>query len=468
MNDSTLKTRFAPSPTGHIHLGNARTALFNALLARKNAGVFLLRIEDTDRERSQDSLMRDLLDDLRWLGLDWQEGPETGGDHGPYLQSARDEVYRRYYQVLESQDRVYPCFCSPTELALSRKAQLAAGRPPRYPGACAHLSETERALRRERGIQPTLRFRVPTGRDVVFDDLVRGPQRHASDDIGDFIIRRADGSAQFFFTNAVDDALMGVTHVLRGEDHLTNTPRQLLLLEALGLKAPCYGHISLLLGADGSPLSKRHGNRSVRQLREAGYLPDALNNYLARLGHTYAQDAWMDREELAAHFAIDRLNRAPARYDEAQLLHWQSETVARTPVDRLWDWLGEAVRQAVPEQVQGEFLEAVRPNVRFPEDARDWAARLFSDVLPLDEEARALTTAAGAAFFAHALAAYERHGASYKALVDDLKQRSGAKGKALFMPLRAALTGMTHGPELAHILSLVPPALVRQRLQACC
>jgi glutamyl-tRNA synthetase len=468
MNDTTLKTRFAPSPTGHIHLGNARTALFNALLARRFAGVFLLRIEDTDRERSQDSYRQDLLDDLRWLGLDWQEGPEVGGGHGPYLQSARDEVYHHYYRVLETQDWVYPCFCSPTELALARKAQLAAGRPPRYPGTCAHLSATERAARQAQGIQPTLRFRVPPGRVIAFDDLVRGPQRHLSDDIGDFIIRRADGSAQFFFTNAVDDALMGVTHVLRGEDHLTNTPRQLLLLEALELPAPRYAHIALLMGADGSPLSKRHGSRSVRQLREAGYLPEALTNYLARLGHTYEQDGWMSLAELASHFAVEHLNRAPARYDEAQLLHWQSEAVARMPAPQLWDWLGQKVQQQVPEYLRDEFVTAIKPNIRFPEEARDWAERLFGDTPALDDEARAMIASAGPAFFRHALAAFEQHGALYQALVDDLKGRSGVRGKALFMPLRAALTGLTHGPELAHILSLIPPAKIRQRLQACC
>ncbi|NJN46937.1 MAG: glutamate--tRNA ligase, partial [Candidatus Competibacteraceae bacterium] len=317
-NSTVVKTRFAPSPTGHIHLGNARTALFNALLAFKHSGVLLLRIEDTDQERSQDAYVRDLFEDLRWLGLDWQEGPEVEGDSGPYFQSARDAVYDRYYQALESKELVYPCFCSPTELALSRKAQLTAGRPPRYPGTCARLNEAEREVRRERGIQPTLRFRVPTGQVVEFEDLVRGPQRFQTDDIGDFIIRRADGSAQFFFTNAVDDALMAVTHVLRGEDHLTNTPRQLLLLKALDLPTPYYGHISLLVGADGSPLSKRHGSRSLRQLREAGYLPEALNNYMARLGHSYIQDDWMSANELAAEFNPERLSRAPARYDEVQ------------------------------------------------------------------------------------------------------------------------------------------------------
>jgi len=463
-NSTVVKTRFAPSPTGHIHLGNARTALFNALLAFKHSGVLLLRIEDTDQERNQDVYVRDLLEDLRWLGLDWQEGPEVEGELGPYFQSARDAVYERYYQELESKELVYPCFCSPTELALSRKAQLTAGRPPRYPGTCARLNEAEREVRRERGIQPTLRFRVPTGQVVEFDDLVRGPQRFQTDDIGDFIIRRADGSAQFFFTNAVDDALMAVTHVLRGEDHLTNTPRQLLLLQALDLPSPHYGHISLLVGDDGSPLSKRHGSRSLRQLREAGYLPEALNNYMARLGHTYTKDDWMSANELAAEFNSERLSRAPARYDEAQLLHWQTEAVHRAEAAELWEWMGPPVHERVAESVQQEFITTVRPNIHFPSEAQQWAQRLFGELPQISEEAQAVITAAPTGFFENALAAYEKHGAEYKGLVAEIKQLSGVKGKALFMPLRAALTGLTHGPELARIVALIPPEQVRQRL----
>ncbi|MCC8999105.1 MAG: glutamate--tRNA ligase, partial [Candidatus Contendobacter sp.] len=336
MTTKTIKTRFAPSPTGYLHLGNVRTALFNALLSQHWGGQFLLRIEDTDQERSRPEYVAALLEDLRWLGLDWQEGPEVGGPQAPYAQSERAAIYAKYYQRLEAADQAYPCFCTPAELALSRKRQLAAGRPPRYTGTCARLSEAERRARRERGLQPTLRFQVPVAQTVEFIDRVRGPQRFASADIGDFVIRRADGAPQFFFANAVDDALMEVTHVLRGEDHLTNTPRQLLLLQALDLPAPEYGHLALIVGSDGGPLSKREGDLSLRELRAAGYLPEALLNYLARLGHSYECDSWMDPAELAAGFAPERLGRAPARYDAAQLLHWQSEAVRHTSPEQLW------------------------------------------------------------------------------------------------------------------------------------
>ena len=466
MTIKIVKTRFAPSPTGYLHLGNVRTALFNTLLARRRGGQFLLRIEDTDRERSRPEYVAALLEDLRWLGLDWQEGPEVGGAQGPYAQSERAAIYADYYQRLETADQAYPCFCTPAELALSRKAQLSAGRPPRYAGTCARLSEAERRERRERGLQPTLRFRVPAGRTVEFTDRVRGPQRFASDDIGDFVIRRADGTPQFFFANAVDDALMGITHVLRGEDHLANTPRQLLLLEALGLPAPEYGHLALIVGADGGPLSKREGDLSLRELRAAGYLPEALLNYLARLGHVYDRDDWLAPAELAAGFAPEHLGRAPARYDEAQLLHWQSEAVRRMDPARLWDWMGTAVQDQVLFDSRDEFIATVRPNIRFPADAAFWAGRLFgADLIPSDE-GRAVIAAAGSMFFVHALAAHTQHGTAYQPLIDDLKRRTGLKGKSLFMPLRAALTGETHGPELARVLALLPPASVRRRLEA--
>ncbi|MFO1371010.1 MAG: glutamate--tRNA ligase [Candidatus Competibacteraceae bacterium] len=468
MITETVKTRFAPSPTGYLHLGNVRTALFNALLARRQQGQFLLRIEDTDQERSRPEYIAALLEDLRWLGLDWQEGPEIGGSHAPYAQSARVAVYAQYYQRLEAGGQVYPCFCTPAELALSRKAQLAAGRPPRYTGTCAWLSEAERQVRRERGLQPTLRFRVPMGQIVEFVDLVRGLQRFASDDIGDFVIRRADGGPQFFFANAVDDALMGITHVLRGEDHLANTSRQLLLLDALALPAPRYGHLALIVGADGGPLSKREGDLSVRELRAAGYLPEALLNYLARLGHVYDRDVWLEPAELAAGFAPEHLGRAPARYDEAQLLHWQAETVRHATPQRLWEWMGSVVHERVPSASRDEFITAVRPNIRFPIDARFWAERLFGTELTISTDGRTVIAATDPAFFMQALAVYAEHGAAYQDLIDEFRRRTGFKGKNLFMPLRVALTGETHGPELARILGLLSPEQIRHRLQACC
>ncbi len=465
MRTSPFKTRFAPSPTGLLHLGNVRTALFNVLLSRKNYGVFLLRIEDTDRERSQADYAEAVMRDLQWLGLDWQEGPRArGAEEVAYFQSQRREIYQRYFADLEARGLAYPCFCSAQELALSRKTQRAAGRPPRYSGRCYRLSKAEAQARLAQNTPASLRFHVPAGERVGFDDKVRGPQDFLTDDIGDFIIRRSDGTPAFFFSNAVDDALMGVTLVLRGEDHLTNTPRQILLLKALNLSVPEYAHIALVVGDDGAPLSKRHGSRSVQELRDSGFFPLAVNNYLARLGHSYTNNAYMDMDALAANFDLTRLGRAPARYDGAQLLHWQHEAILHAAEAELWRWMGGAVHALVSEDKRGAFIAAVRANVSLPEDALKWARIIFSDDSEPSAAARAVVANAGAGFFNHALAALEQHREDFKALSEELKQASGAKGKMLFQPLRAALTGELDGPEMARLLPLMTVARARRRL----
>lgn len=467
MHKPTIKTRFAPSPTGLLHLGNVRTALFNVLFGHSRDGSFLLRIEDTDQERSKKEYVDALMEDLRWLGLDWDEGPDKGGEAGPYRQSERTEIYREYFHKLESQGLAYPCFCTEQQLALSRKAQRASGQAPRYTGTCAHLSSEEMAAKLDQGLRPTLRFRVPKGQGVAFDDLVRGNQSFKTDDIGDFIIRRADGTPAFFFCNAVDDALMGVTHVLRGEDHLTNTPRQLLILESLGLRTPAYGHITMIVGADGSPLSKRHGSRSLRDLRESGYLPGAVTNYLARLGHYYESDAYMSVTQLAEAFDTVRLGRSPARYDDAQLTRWQREAAAQLSDDEAWAWMAPVVQDRVPEVARAAFVAAVRENVTLPAEASRWAQVLFVDPLEPSEEAKAVIAEAGPAFFTVALTAAAEAGTDFKALSQAVKTATGAKGKGLFQPLRAALTGEVHGPEMGRLMTLLPLERVRARLAVC-
>ena len=470
MNTTLVKTRFAPSPTGLLHLGNVRTALFSALYARHTGGVFLLRIEDTDEERSQDAHSAALQEDLRWLGLDWQEGPGAEGGAGPYYQSQRYDIYQAYFDKLEQQGLAYPCFCSPRELDLSRKTQLASGRPPRYAGTCAHLNAEERQARFDKGLLPSLRFRVPAGEVVHFTDLVRGPQSFPTEDIGDFIIRRADGSPAFFFSNAADDALMGVSHVLRGEDHHTNTPRQILLQRALGLQVPDYGHIAMIVGADGAPLSKRTGSRSVKELREEGYLPEAVVNYLARLGHHYENNAFMTLDGLATEFEIPHLGRSPARYDAAQLLHWQKLAVAAGSDDALCSWVAmyevneRCIEQIIPAGQLQTFMHAVRENVVLPTDAFRMADELFGAQPSYSEEIRKIIAEAGEGFFAAALNYIAQ--ADFKAFCQSLSAASGKKGKALYMPLRAALTSDTHGPEMDKIWRLLGEERVRQRFMA--
>ena len=463
---SAVNTRFAPSPTGSLHLGNARTAFFSFLWARKAGGRFILRIEDTDAGRSQDRFRDELLADLNWLGMEWDEGPDVGGPSGPYLQSERDGFYAALFRRLETEGRAYPCYCTPEYLELSRKLQRMSGQPPRYAGTCRDLSAAQRAEREARGLKPTLRFRVPDDARVEFDDLVHGPQRFASADIGDFIVRREDGSAAFFFCNAVDDAVMGITHVLRGDDHLTNTPRQLLLLEALGLRQPRYGHVGLLMGADGTPLSKRHGSTSVREFRERGFLSEALLNHLFHLGHTSDASAWLPLAQMPQHFRPDHLGRAPARFDETQLVHWQKESLQRAAPEAVRAWLAPAIAPLPPGLDPAAFVELVRHNVVLPADAAPWASAVYGRLAPLAPEARAVVEAAGAEFFKVALRAYDAAPGDWKSLTAAVKQATGKSGAALFMPLRVALTGQSHGPELAPLLKLMPAELARERLQS--
>lgn len=468
----SFRTRFAPSPTGRLHLGNVRTALFSWLVARGAGGRFALRLEDTDAMRGHEKYARQLEEDLRWLGLDWDEGPGRGGAAGPYAQSERGPIYREYFMRLEAGGLAYPCFCSEHELEISRRSAISAGRPPRYSGKCRALTREQLAERFARGEPATLRFHVVEGETVNFDDRVRGPQVFATSDIGDFIIRRSDGTPAFFFCNALDDALMGVTLVVRGEDHLANTPRQMLLLRALGLPVPDYAHLALVLGPDGQPLSKRTGSKAVEELRAEGYLPLAVNNYLARLGHTYEDNALLPMTALASSFSLGRLHRAPSRYDEQQLRHWQKEAVLQTPLDALPAWLaahadarGRRLEALVPRDHMPAFAEALRDNIVLPGDALDWAERLFTDGAPR-HEAREAIRAAGIAFFKIARDHAEREGEDFRAYAQALGVAARVKGKTLYMPLRAALTGVTHGPEMDRLWKLLGPARIKQRLDS--
>jgi len=458
-------TRFAPSPTGEVHLGNARTALFNLLLARHAPdGRFVLRIEDTDTERSSEAHTLALMQDLRWLGIEWDAGPDREDAYGPYRQSQRAPLYEGYFQQLEQTGEAYPCFCSALELEASRRAQRAAGRPPRYAGTCRELPAEERALRRARGDAATLRFRVPSGERITFSDFVHGEQSFRTEDIGDFVIRRADGRAAFFFSNAVDDATMGVTQTLRGEDHLANTPRQLLILAALGLPAPAYGHVALILGSDGTPLSKRHGAVSVREYRERGYLPQAITNHLFRLGHSSPQNGLLTLEEMARAFSTAHLGRAPARFDEPQLRVWQKEAVHRLSPAAAHAWLAGVLPPGLEPRAAAAFIAALLPNLVLPEDARPWIEIVFGGPPALEPAAEAVVRAAGAGYFAAAAAAAARDATDLSGIAGAVRAATGRRGADLYMPLRMALTGRAHGPELAPLLKALPAGTARERL----
>lgn len=459
-----MKTRFAPSPTGLIHLGNARTALFSALYAAAEKGHFLLRIEDTDGARSTLEFIDALVADLKWLGVTWQEGEGVGGSEGPYRQSARGAIYDEYYEKLKTLNRAYPCYCTDEELSLERKLQQASSQPPRYAGRCKHLTPEQQAQKEAAGLRPSLRFAVVKGEVIEFEDGVKGLQSFKAEDIGDFVIQKQDGSASFMFCNAIDDSKMGVTHVLRGEDHLTNTPRQLMILKALGLRMPGYAHLALINGLDGAPLSKRNGSRSIRDLREAGFLPLAVLNYMARLGHYYDHNALMNLDALAQGFALKHLGTSAARFDQDQLLYWQRVAVHQLDDAAFWQWSGgEALN--IPEEKQALFVKTIRENVLFPSEVARYAERLFTPH-PLAMEHAALLREAGASFFDLGLAALATSGLNYEALTHHLTTHLGVKGKALFMPLRVALTGEIHGPALGPLLSLMGVEEAIRRLAA--
>ncbi len=459
----TVRTRFAPSPTGLLHIGNARAAFYSALYAKQANGVFILRIEDTDLARSDTQYVDSLQEDLHWLGIHWQEGLGVDGQHGPYWQSQRHAIYLHYYELLVQKNLTYPCFCSEEELALERKLQLSRGHAPRYRGTCRSLSAAEIEQRLAKGLKPTLRFRVPAQEEIQFIDLIKGPQKFNSADIGDFIIRRADGTASFMFCNAIDDALMLVSQVLRGEDHLANTPRQLMIMRALGLQQPQYGHLAMITGDDGTPLSKRHGSYSLSDLRTKGYLPLAITNYLGRLGHGYESLQLLSFEALARDFNVNKISRSAAHFDLNQLLHWQKMAVSALDGTALWKWLGPVIQKQVPEKMQDKFVEAVKPNICFPEDAVKWAAILFHHRLHFSAEDIQILRQAGEQFFVEAEQAVESYGTDFKNILNEIKKALNLSGKNLYMPLRIALTGQVGGPELAQVADLLGPERMRER-----
>jgi glutamyl-tRNA synthetase len=395
-----------------------------------------------------------LQDDLRWLGVQWS------GE--PLYQSRRTAIYDAQLATLVEKHMAYPCYCTQDELALARAAQVAAGRPPRYSGKCREMSATERATKLAAGTPATTRFAVPRSGSVQFVDLVHGPRHFEYAEIGDFVLRRADGSAAFFFSNAIDDALSGVTQLLRGDDHLSNTPRQLLILQALELASPQYGHMALLTGPSGAPLSKRDGAISLRALRESGILPLALVNYLFRLGHSTAHHELLSMDEMAAAFDVSHLQRSPAQFDHSQLLVWQKDAVHRMPVEESLQWLGARLPPNLGREQRQAFVVAVLPNIVLPDDAALWAEIAFGHDPQPDDESAAVVAAVDRRLFVAAAAAAARN--DFAAIVAAAKLATGLKGPALFKPLRAALTGRLAGPELGPLLRAMAPGVAQRRL----
>lgn len=428
----TVKVRFAPSPTGLLHIGNARLALANWLFARHAGGAFLLRLDDTDPERSRDEFAGAIETDLHWLGLDWDDYAR---------QSDRLDRYTAAVEKLKAADRLYPCYETPDELALKRKLQHSRGRPPVYDRAARDLTGDDRAKLESEGRRPHWRFLLDDAA-VAWDDLARGAVHFEPGHMSDPVLVRADGHPLYTLSSVVDDGELGITHVIRGEDHVANTAVQVQLFAALGFAAPAFAHLPLLMGDDGKPLSKRLESLSLKALREQGVEQRALCLYLAHLGASVAARGDETMDDLAAGFDIAGFGRAAPRFDRTELDHLNARVLHHLAFDDVCDRLGI-------EGADAEFWEAVRANLSKLEEAADWWRILHGDVAPVIGDP-AFCSKAG-----ELLPPEPWDETTFKTWADAVKAETGAKGKALFMPLRQALTGTDHGPELRVLLPML-------------
>ncbi len=477
----TVRVRFAPSPTGLLHVGSARTALYNWAFARHHGGVFVLRIDDTDPERSTDENTAAILDALRWLGLDWDEGPVAGGDHGPYFQTERSESYAGALATLKETGRVYPCFCTPEGLAERRTA--AGGAWNGYDRVCRGLDPADTAERIETGEPHVWRLAVADDPpDIVFDDAVRGEMRFPGTAVDDFVLVRSDGTPTYNFASVVDDATMRITHVIRGDDHLSNTPKQIVVFEALGHDVPVFAHMSLIMGTDGKRLSKRHGAASVKAFREEGYLSDALVNYIALLGWSIDdKTVIVSRDELVEHFVLSRIANNPAVFDVEKLLWMNGVYLRDMEADRFRDiMVGELERAGLTDATDaaarpewyGELAALVVDRTKTLNDLPGLVGFLFTDEVVVEEDARAkilLKEGAGAAIVAarETLELVDPFDAErIEAALRGLPERLEMKSRLVFQTVRVAVTGTTVSLPLFESIALLGRGPTLARLDA--
>ncbi|KAK6118709.1 hypothetical protein DH2020_047551 [Rehmannia glutinosa] len=470
---SSIRVRFAPSPTGNLHVGGARTALFNYLFARSKGGKFVLRIEDTDLERSTKESEDALLRDLSWLGLDWDEGPGVGGNYGPYRQSERNALYNQYADKLLQTGHVYRCFCSNEELEKMKETAKMKQLPPVYTGKWASATEMEMQEELAKGTPYTYRFRVPKTGNLKIDDLIRGEISWNFDTLGDFVIMRSNGQPVYNFCVTVDDATMAISHVIRAEEHLPNTLRQALIYKALGLPMPRFAHVSLILAPDRSKLSKRHGATSVGQFKEMGFLPQAMVNYLALLGWgDGTENEFFTLDQLVDKFTIERVNKSGAIFDSAKLRWMNGQHLRSLPSEKLTKLIGERWKSTgIVTESSGSFVEEavqlLKDGIDLITDADKAISSLLSYPLystlaspeskpvledKLSEVAASLLIAYDSGEFNSAL---EEGNAGWQKWVKSFGKSLKRKGKSLFMPLRVLLTGKLHGPDMGAGLLLV-------------
>ena len=471
-----VRVRYAPSPTGHLHIGNARTALFNYLFARHNHGEFIIRIEDTDTKRNLADGERSQLENLKWLGIDWDESPQNPGNYGPYRQSERKDIYMKYINELLERNLAYKCYCTEDELEEMRETQRQNGEMPHYNGHCAHLTKEEEAALEQEGREYVIRFRVPENKTYAWDDMVKGEISIDSQSVGgDFVILKRDGMPTYNFAVAVDDHLMEISHVLRGDDHIANTPKQMMVYESFGWDVPRFGHMTLITNSEtGKKLSKRDETilQFIEQYRDLGYLPEAMFNFIALLGWSpEGEEEIFSQEELIRLFDEHRLSKSPAAFDTKKL-----EWINNTYVKKLD--LEEATRLCLPflqetgrvpkELTDGEYdwvrhlVALYQPQMSYGEEIVELSTLFFEEYPTLHEEEEAVLAEETApvvleAFKAQieALTGDDYNADNIKKAIKAVQKETGVKGRFLFMPIRVATTGIMHGPDLPNTLDLL-------------
>jgi glutamyl-tRNA synthetase len=484
MGNRPIKVRFAPSPTGDLHVGNIRTALFDWAYARHTGGIFLFRIEDTDRSRVTDEYIAAAIDTLKWLGLSWDEGPEVGGPHGPYLQSQRLDIYSEWADRFIKQGDAYYCYCSPDELEARREAQKESGQAPGYDGKCRSISDEDLARYRAQGREPVIRMRMPDG-STTFTDVIRGECTFDHNFVPDFVLVRADGSPLYTLAVAVDDVLMEVTHVLRGEDLLSSTPRQIRVYQAMGVKAedyPLFAHLPFVMGTDNAKLSKRNGETSIAWYREQGFLPEAICNYLALLGWSPGDDREnLTLKELTELFTIERVNSNPARFDMKKLENINGDKIRALTLDDFYQWslpfLQKAKVVATPitneqESVVRQALPIIQERLIKLSEIPGMLAFLFTEKVDLDPDSVAKYIDGDAkGIISKAIEVLTplstwSHEAIDGALRAALIEQMGLKPRLAFSAIRVAITGSHISPPLFESMEILGRERVLARLAA--
>lgn len=483
--DKQVRVRYAPSPTGHLHIGGARTALFDYLVARKSGGQFIVRFEDTDQTRHKESGISDQLNGLRWLGLEWDESVDIGGPYAPYRQTERLDLYKPYTEQLLASGHAYHCYCSEADLEQERAEQEANGEMMAgYSGRCRHLTPEQIAAYQAEGRKPSVRFRVPEGRVISFVDKVRETVEFETDGIGDFIIVRPDGMPTYNYAVVLDDALMKISLVIRGEEHLSNTPRQIMLYEGLGLDIPEFAHLALILNEDRKKMSKRDETvlQFMNQYSELGYIPEALVNFIALLGWSpVGEQELFTKEELIEQFDLDRVSKSPAIFDVNKLQYLSNQYMKKAELSRVVELCAPLLEKAglIPAERNAAEQEWLVKLVALYQEQLSCGADLVklsqmffqSGVEMENEEAGAVLKEESApvvlqAFLAKVEAAEDFTPENIGALLKQVQKETGFKGKNLFMPTRVALTGQMHGRDLNHTIHLLGQEKVAARLRS--